>query len=105
MPIRESFQTMRPAPIPRAGFVPGSQSQCARSRRRAAVVQLVTGSALVASLAVAVSVVLIDIARAAPSPPVPVDAGTAIAAFFAVMATGLAGLAAIAFHERRARRA
>jgi hypothetical protein len=90
-------------PSSRAGFVPGSDSQRARRRRTAALAQLVAGTALTAALVITITAVSIGIAGAAPRPAVGGGTGVAVATFLAVLLIGLAGLAAFALHERRAR--
>jgi hypothetical protein len=95
---------MRSVQSRRSGFVPCSYSQRVRSRHTAAMAQLVAGSALVASLAIAVVAVCIGIAAAAPAHLGEGAASAAVATFLAVVTVGLVGLAAFALHERRARR-
>jgi hypothetical protein len=95
---------MRSDQSSRSGFGPGSHSQRARRRRKAALAQLVAGSALIASLIIAIGVVWIGIAGAVSAALTGGGSGVAVATFLAVVTVGLVGLAAFALHERRTRR-
>jgi hypothetical protein len=86
------------------GFLPGSPSQCAGRRRRAAIAQLLTTGALFTGVVVALSAVLTNIAGASPAPPAHTGNGAAIAIFVMGIAAAFGGLAAISFHRWHARR-
>jgi hypothetical protein len=90
-------------PSERAGFLPGSPSQCAGRRRRAAFAQLLTSGALLTCLVVALTAVLTNMAGAAPA-HVHGGTGIAVAAFVVVVCAGVGGLVAVAIFGRRANR-